>query len=220
MFRSTAFDVWSDEALSQYGVPKRAKLNKSCSFVEEAPKKTITFSLSITGHMITVPIVQCKMVNYEWYSTTCLPEIFRDICKTNKTRRFILYDYKASFQTSAETTAFLKGQYIELMDHPPYSPNAHPLTCFCFLTKKNCVINNSLSPKQLPKRSKSMFWRCLNRNGKSTSKIGLSTCTSVLIFKANILKTIKPFLKTPTKLFTIKKSFSRICYVIINRLWQ
>ena len=33
--------------------------------------------------------------------------------------------------------------------------------------------------KMLLKRSKTMFWRCLNRSGKSASTIGLSACKSV-----------------------------------------
>ena len=32
--------------------------------------------------------------------------------------------------------------------------------------------------KMLLKRSKTMFWRCLNRSGKSASTIGLSACKS------------------------------------------
>jgi len=56
------------------------------------------------------------------YTTICLPEVFGEIRKTNKKRRIIVHHDDDSHK-SAETSAFLTGQNVELMGHPPYSPD-------------------------------------------------------------------------------------------------
>jgi len=53
---------------------------------------------------------------------------------------------------------------------------------FYSLTRKKCVVNDFRRRKMLLKRSKTMFWRCLNRSGKNASTIGLSACKNLSIF--------------------------------------
>lgn len=90
-----------------------------------------------TGHVATVPLEERKTVNSEWYTTICLPVVFGEIRKTNKNCRIILHQDNASSHTSHETTSFFTNQKIELMGHPPYSPDLAPNDFFLFPTIKD-----------------------------------------------------------------------------------
>ena len=89
-----------------------------------------------TGHVATVPLVQRRTVNSEWYTTICLPEIFDEIWKTNKRRRVIFHQDNASSHTSRQITEYLYTQNIELMGHPPYCPDYSPNDFFALAHQK------------------------------------------------------------------------------------
>ena len=72
------------------------------------------FHLSIVGRSIL------------WYTTICLPKVFGEIRKTNKRKRIIVHHGNTSSHTSAQISALLTGQNVELMGHPPYSPDLAP----------------------------------------------------------------------------------------------
>ena len=93
----------------------------------------ITCFFSTTGH---VPLEQCRTVNSECYTTICLPVVFQEIRKTNRRRRITLHHDNASSHTSAQTNAFLSTQNIDLMNHPPYSPDLASNDSFLFPYKK------------------------------------------------------------------------------------
>ena len=67
-----------------------------------------------TGHVAILPLEQRRR------------RIFQEIRKTNRRRRNTLHHDNASCHTSAQTTAFLSTQNIDLMIHPPYSPDLAP----------------------------------------------------------------------------------------------
>jgi histone-lysine N-methyltransferase SETMAR len=100
-------------------------------------KQMVACFFGKTGHVATVPLVERRTVNSEWYTTICLPEVFGEIRKTNRRRRIILHYDNASSHTSAQTTAYLCTQHIELMGHPPYSPDLAPNDFFLFPHIKN-----------------------------------------------------------------------------------
>ena len=62
----------------------------------------------------------------------------RDKLKTNRRKRITLHQDNASSHTSAQTTAFLSTQIIDLRSHPPYSPELAQNDFFLF----PCVKNN------------------------------------------------------------------------------
>ncbi|GBP43335.1 Histone-lysine N-methyltransferase SETMAR [Eumeta japonica] len=86
-----------------------------------------------------MPLVNRKAVNWEWYTTICLPEVFEEIRKNNQQSKIILHHDNASCHTLAETTQFLEGQKIEVTDHLhlPYSLDLAPNDFFLFLSVKN-----------------------------------------------------------------------------------
>ena len=100
-------------------------------------KQMVACFFGKTGHVATVPLEQRRTVNSEWYTTICLPEVFGEIRKTNKRRRIIVHHDNASSHTSAQTTAFLSNQNVDLMSHPPYSPDLAPNDFFLFPYVKN-----------------------------------------------------------------------------------
>lgn len=102
-----------------------------------ASKQMVACFFGITGHVATVALEQRRTVNSEWYTTICLPVVIGEIRKTQKKRRIILHHDNASSHTSAQTKEFLTDQNIELMGHPPYSPDLAPNDFFLFPHTKN-----------------------------------------------------------------------------------
>ena len=74
-----------------------------------------------TGHVAIVPLEQRRTVNSEWYTIIYLPVVFQEIRKTNPRRRITLHHDNASSHISAQTTALLSTENIDLMSHPLYS---------------------------------------------------------------------------------------------------
>ena len=85
----------------------------------------------------TGPLEQRRTVNSEWYTTIYLPVVFQKIRKPNRRRRITFHQDNASSHTSIQTTAFLSTQNIDLMTHPPYSPDLAPNYFFLFPYVKN-----------------------------------------------------------------------------------
>ena len=109
-----------------------------------------------TGHVATVPLEHRRRVNSEWYTTICLPNVFGEIRKTNKKRRINAYNSNASSRTSAQISAFLNGQNVELMGDLTW----HPMTSsYCRISGNYFVVNDFRHQQILLKCSKTMFWR-------------------------------------------------------------
>ena len=118
-----------------------------------------------TGHVATVPLVQRRTINSEWYTTICLPEVFGKIRETNRRRRIILRKDNASSHASAQTRDFLRTENIELVGHLAYSPDLAPNDFFLFPHIENKLLGQCFStPEERLMRSKCMFWRYLNRS--------------------------------------------------------
>lgn len=100
-------------------------------------KQMVACFFGKTGHVLTVPLEQRRTVNSEWYTTICLPKVFGEIRKTNRRRRIMLHHDNASSHTSARTSDFLSAQNVDLMSHPPYSPDLAPNDFFLFPNIKN-----------------------------------------------------------------------------------
>ena len=66
------------------------------------PKQMVAYFFGKTDHVATVSLEHRRMINSEWYTTTCLPEVFGQMLKTNKRRR--IHHGNASCHTSAKTS--------------------------------------------------------------------------------------------------------------------
>ena len=103
---------------------------------KQQSKQMIACFFGKTGHVAFVRLERRRTINYERYTTICLPVVFQEIRKTNRLRRIILHHDNVSSHTSAQTTAFLSTQNIDLMSHLPYSPDLAPNDFFLFPYKK------------------------------------------------------------------------------------
>ena len=63
--------------------------------------------------------------------------MFGQIRKKQPRRRIVLHQDNASSHTSRQTIAYLTGQNVELMGHPPYSPDLASNDFFLFPYVKN-----------------------------------------------------------------------------------
>lgn len=102
-------------------------------------KKMVASFVSKSGHVATVPLQERRTVTAEWYITVCLPEIFSKLRKSNPARRVILHHDNASSHTARRTNDFLNLENIELMNHPPYSPDLSPNDFFTFPRMKDLL---------------------------------------------------------------------------------
>ncbi|CAH1987661.1 unnamed protein product [Acanthoscelides obtectus] len=75
-----------------------------------------------------------RTVTADWYTTICLPKVITELRKINHERRIILH---ASSHTAQKTRQYLTEENVELLDHPPYSPDLSPNDCFTFPKIKN-----------------------------------------------------------------------------------
>lgn len=95
-------------------------------------KKMVASFMSKKGHVATIPLQERRTVTAEWYTSVCLPEVITELRSGNSTRRVILHQDNASSHTARRTKDFLDQENVELMSHPPYSPDLSPNDFFTF----------------------------------------------------------------------------------------
>ncbi|CAH1997676.1 unnamed protein product [Acanthoscelides obtectus] len=78
-----------------------------------------------------------RTVTEDWYSTICLPKVITEHRKINPDIRIILHQDNASSHTAQKTRQYLTEENVELLNHPPYSPNLSPNDLFTFPEIKN-----------------------------------------------------------------------------------
>lgn len=61
-----------------------------------------------------------------------MPQVIAELRKTNPKRRIILHHDNASSHTAHQTIEYLEQQNVEILDHPPYSPDLSPNDFFTF----------------------------------------------------------------------------------------
>ncbi|CAH1987575.1 unnamed protein product [Acanthoscelides obtectus] len=112
---------------------------------EEKPTKVIR-SRSVSekmvatfGHIATIPLNGQRTVTADWYTTICLPKAITELRKINPERRIILHQDNASSHTAQKTRQYLTEENVELLDHPPYSPDLSPNDFFTFPKIKNSL---------------------------------------------------------------------------------
>ncbi|CAH1987046.1 unnamed protein product [Acanthoscelides obtectus] len=78
-----------------------------------------------------------RTVTADWYTTIFLPKVITQLRKINPERRIILHQDNASSHTAQKTRQYLTEENVELLDHPPYSPDLSPNDFFTFPKIKN-----------------------------------------------------------------------------------
>ncbi|CAH2008611.1 unnamed protein product [Acanthoscelides obtectus] len=99
---------------------------------EEKPTKVIR-SRSVSKKMVATFVT----VTADWYTTICLPKVITELRKISPERRIILHQDNASSHIAQRTRQYLTEENVELLDHPPYSPDLSPNVFFTFPKIKN-----------------------------------------------------------------------------------
>ena len=86
-------------------------------------------------HAATIPLEDKKTITADWYVNHCLPEIFQAWCKRRPrmgVRGLLLHHDNASAHTAGVTLDFLATNDVQLVTHPPSSPDLVPCDRFLF----------------------------------------------------------------------------------------
>jgi histone-lysine N-methyltransferase SETMAR len=103
-------------------------------------KQMVASFFSLTGHIATIPVETQRTVTANWYTTSCLPLVFAEVCKRRpktRLRGILLHHDNASSHTASKTTQFLKDSGVKSLNHPPYSPDLAPCDFFLFPITKD-----------------------------------------------------------------------------------
>ncbi|CAH1970352.1 unnamed protein product [Acanthoscelides obtectus] len=93
--------------------------------------------VSKAGHIATIPLNEQRTVTADWYTTICLPKVITELRQINPERRIIPHQDNVSSHTAQKTRQYLTEENLELLDHPPYSPDLSPNDFFTFPKIKN-----------------------------------------------------------------------------------
>ncbi|CAH1988540.1 unnamed protein product [Acanthoscelides obtectus] len=105
-----------------------------------ASKKMVATFVSKADHIGTILLNEERTVTAYWYTTICLPKVIPELRKINPERRIILHQDNASSHTAQKTRQYLTEENLELLDHPPYSPDLSPNDFFTFPKIKNRLL--------------------------------------------------------------------------------
>ncbi|CAH2014898.1 unnamed protein product [Acanthoscelides obtectus] len=112
-------------------------------------KQMVATFVSKAGHIATIPLNEQRTVTADGYTTICLPKVITQLRKINPERRIILHQDNASSHVAQKTRQYLTAENVELLDHPPYSPNLSPNDFFTFPKIKNRLCGQRFqSPKE------------------------------------------------------------------------
>ncbi|CAH1958983.1 unnamed protein product [Acanthoscelides obtectus] len=125
---------------------------------EEKPTKMVATFVS-KAHIATNPLNKQRTVL--WIG---IPPFLR---KINPERRIMLHQDNASSHTTQKTRQYLTEENVELLDHPPYSPDLSPNDLFTFPKIKNRLRGQRFqSPKEAVDAFKNAYGaeRCRQRS--------------------------------------------------------
>ena len=102
----------------------------------------VTSFFNKSGHIKTVPLDDRKAVNAEWYSEVCIPGVLQALRERRPkcgTRGLLWHHDNAPVHTAVRTLDFLEAEVVQLLPHPPYSPDLAPCDFFLFPKVKSML---------------------------------------------------------------------------------
>ena len=113
-------------------------------------------------HVATIPLEDRKTVTADWYVNHCLPKVFQAWCTRRPqtgVRGLLLHHDNVSAQSAAVTLDFLAASNVQLVTHPPYSPDLTPCDWFFFYSTKRQLRESSFRTPKMPEHSsRASFW--------------------------------------------------------------
>lgn len=124
--------VWSPEGASP---PVKGKQQKS------ATKVMMSVYFTSAKIVAVIPVETGQTVTANWYTQTCLPEVFKNLLENKKKaelRRYFLHHDNAPAHTAEKTNNFIALSGINEIRPAPYSPDLAPCDFWLFpKIKKN-----------------------------------------------------------------------------------
>lgn len=103
-------------------------------------KQMVAVFFRRTGIIAVIPVPKGKTVNAQWYTGVCLPQVFEKLHEQRPSagvRGILLHHDNAPAHTAARTIDFLHDAGVQLVSHPPYSPDLAPCDFNLFGEVKN-----------------------------------------------------------------------------------
>ena len=106
--------------------PPKFKRSRSTS------KEMVASYIAKIGHITTTPLEERRTVTADWYVRQCLPQVLYAVRTRRPKSGITLHHDNAPAHTAAATREFLASEGVQLMSHPPYSPDLAPCDFFLF----------------------------------------------------------------------------------------
>lgn len=106
-----------------------------CRRERSVGKIMIACFFSSSGSVANITLESQKTVTASWYTDVCMPQVLDAWTKKRPrsgTRRLLWHHDNASAHTAAQTLEFLRENQVQLLPHPPYSPDLAPCDYFLF----------------------------------------------------------------------------------------
>lgn len=95
-------------------------------------KKMVASFFGRIGHYATIVLEDQKTVTAKWYTNNCLPLVLEKVREKRPRSRILLHHDNASSHTAKQTIDYLATANVELLGHPPYSPDLAPCDFYLF----------------------------------------------------------------------------------------
>jgi histone-lysine N-methyltransferase SETMAR len=118
--------VWMEQ-----GAPRPTQVKRS----RTVGKRMVAVFFRRSGLVKVVPVEQHRTVTAEWYCTVCLPAVFAELRNSrpkSNLRNIQLHHDNAPAHTAARTLDYLHEEGVQLIPHPPYSPDLAPCDFYLF----------------------------------------------------------------------------------------
>ena len=105
-----------------------------------ANKKMVCTFFGKNGHFSTSVLEDRRTVNAAWYTNVALSDLLNSIQQRHPRtghRNVLVHHDNATAHTDMQTREFLEHRNIQLVGHPPYSPDLAPCDFFLFPTVKS-----------------------------------------------------------------------------------
>lgn len=100
-----------------------------------AGKRMVAVFFRRSGPVAVIPLLEQRTVTAQWYCEVALPSVFQKLEDSRPgtgLRGIMLHHDNASSHTAARTIEFLASSGVQLLPHPPYSPDLSPCDYFLF----------------------------------------------------------------------------------------
>lgn len=149
--KSVSEIVTGDESWIYQYDPETKQQSTVWVFDDEDPPTKVVRSRSVGKQMVAVffrrsgpvaviPLLEQRTVTAQWYCEVALPSVFQKLEDSRPgtgLRGILLHHDNASSHTAARTIDFLSRSGVQLLPHPPYSPDLAPCDYFLFPKVKN-----------------------------------------------------------------------------------